>query len=171
MDIIKLYRDELKSIPEIGRITGLPRSNIRYALKKAGVLRSRVDAVRIAGLNGLLGSGLRGKTRIFSETHKKNISIGRLAHSKIYASGVSLKPSGYIEITKGKNKGRGHHVVIIEEVIGRRLFANECVHHKDKNRSNNSIENLQLMTRSEHASHHAKENLHNRKRTNKGEFE
>lgn len=168
MDIIALYTKQEKSIPEISRIIGLPQSNVRYALKKEGVLRSRSDAVRLAGRKGLLGSGFRGKKRIFTDAHKKQISIGKAAHGSIHAKGTSLKPSGYVEITRGENKGRGLHVVIMEEIIGRKLFAFECVHHKDKDRSNNNPDNLQLMTRSKHASHHAKENIINRSRTDKG---
>lgn len=39
--------------------------------------------------------------------------------------------------------------------IGRRLSDNEVVHHKDHNPNNNNIDNLELMTNSEHASWHA----------------
>ncbi|KLN96228.1 hypothetical protein VK86_11345 [Moellerella wisconsensis] len=68
----------------------------------------------------------------------------------------------------GENKGRSAHVVIMEKIIGRKLIPNECVHHIDRNRSNNSPENLQLMTRESHARHHALENIKNRKRDHNG---
>lgn len=58
----------------------------------------------------------------------------------------------------------------MEKIIGRRLFANEVVHHKDENKLNNDINNLQLMTRSEHAAHHAKINYTSRKRDIYGKF-
>ena len=38
--------------------------------------------------------------------------------------------------------------------LGRKLGFNEIVHHKDEDRANNEIENLKLMSRSEHSKHH-----------------
>lgn len=49
-----------------------------------------------------------------------------------------------------------HHYVMFNE-IGRPLQPNECVHHIDRDRSNNKLENLRLMTKSEHAKLHALE--------------
>lgn len=46
------------------------------------------------------------------------------------------------------------HVYVIAESIGRKLLSYECVHHKDRNKKNNNLNNLQLMTQSEHASLH-----------------
>lgn len=70
----------------------------------------------------------------------------------------------------GEHKGRLEHVVVMESLIGRRLYYNECVHHVDHDKTNNNPENLQLMTRSEHAKLHAKENSGSRKRDNKGRY-
>src|SRR3546814_20717223 len=97
-----------------------------------------------------LGSGLRGKKRVFSEEWKRNISLAKLQHGEQSARGVSEKPNGYLEITRGPHKGRGLHVVIAEKHLGRRIQANEVVHHLDENKQNNSISNLQVLTRSEH---------------------
>ena len=101
-----------------------------------------------------------------SNETKKKISLAKLGRGK----GISLKPSGYLEITMGKNKGRSQHTVIMENEIGRRLYQNEVVHHIDHNRSNNNISNLELMTRKEHCRFHALENYKNRNRNVKGEF-
>lgn len=49
------------------------------------------------------------------------------------------------------------HVYNMEVHIGRLLVGDECVHHIDRNRKNNEIDNLQLMTMSEHAKLHALE--------------
>ena len=56
------------------------------------------------------------------------------------------------------------------EVLGFNLKDSDVVHHKDHNRSNNNPENLQIMTFSEHASHHAKENIQNRERNQLGQL-
>lgn len=52
----------------------------------------------------------------------------------------------------GKTKLVHRHVMELH--IGRPLMPNECVHHKDRDKSNNSIDNLEIMTRAEHIKHH-----------------
>jgi hypothetical protein len=47
------------------------------------------------------------------------------------------------------------HRVVVENSIGRMLKENEVVHHINEDKKDNRLENLQIMTRSEHASHHA----------------
>jgi hypothetical protein len=49
------------------------------------------------------------------------------------------------------------HVYVMAEAIKRRLEPNECVHHKDRDRTNNDINNLQLLSMSEHAKLHQME--------------
>jgi len=66
--------------------------------------------------------------------------------------------NGYIRINKylgnGKRKMPLQHDLVMEEHIGRKLKPDEVVHHVDRNRSNNDITSLQLMTRSEHSKLH-----------------
>jgi len=49
------------------------------------------------------------------------------------------------------------HRVIVEEFIGRKLTKDEVIHHKNGIRSDNRIENLIIMTKSEHHKLHYKE--------------
>lgn len=158
------------SIPEVSKVTGIPLSTLRFRFKKMGILRNRADGVRIAAKNGKLGKN-KGMKRVFSESHKKNISIGRLRGAEISAKGTRINPRGYIEHTRGANKGRGQHCVLMEHAIGRKLFIDECVHHIDGDRANNDIENLKVMTKSEHASLHATKNYNKRRRNQHGQFE
>ena len=44
----------------------------------------------------------------------------------------------------------------MEDYLGRYLEKGEVVHHKDLCKTNNNIENLQLLTMSEHSKLHAK---------------
>lgn len=52
------------------------------------------------------------------------------------------------------------HRYLIERKIGRILKTDESVHHINGNKLDNNIDNLELMSRSEHAVRHATENGH-----------
>ena len=49
-----------------------------------------------------------------------------------------------------------HHRVVMENHLGRLLDKNEVVHHKDGNKKNNNIENLEVLDSREHVIHHQK---------------
>ncbi len=55
------------------------------------------------------------------------------------------------EITKDQ------HRLLMEQHLERTLTFNEVVHHKDGNKSNNDLDNLEVMTRSEHTRLHMRE--------------
>ena len=48
------------------------------------------------------------------------------------------------------------HIVVAEKKIGRCLFKNECVHHKNGNKSDNRIENIEVLTVSDHSKLHSR---------------
>lgn len=95
-----------------------------------------------------------------SEETKRKLSeskkIGGIGHKK-------KRNDGYVRIyfpDHPKSTKEGYimeHDLIMECLIGRHLRKDEVVHHKNKIRDDNRKENLQLMTKSEHASIHSKE--------------
>jgi len=56
--------------------------------------------------------------------------------------------------TYKKLYGRHEHRRVAEQMLGRPLADNEIVHHKDGNKHNNSPDNLEVMTQSEHMKEH-----------------
>lgn len=165
----ELYIVEKLSIPDIANKLNMNKSLTRSLLIKNGItLRSRAEGVRCSSHK--LGLHLKGKKRVFSDEWKENISKAKISRSDDTAKGFSLKLSGYIEITRGINKGKSQHVLIMQERIGRKLMNDEVVHHIDGDRSNNDINNLALMTKSGHCKHHALTNYSKRERGSNGQF-
>ena len=52
---------------------------------------------------------------------------------------------------------RSEHRMIMERILGRKLSAEEIVHHIDGNKWNNDPSNLMILTREEHARVHFKD--------------
>jgi len=63
--------------------------------------------------------------------------------------GITL--SGYV---RNLDERRLEHDVIMEKNIGRKLTTDEVVHHKNRIKTDNRIENLELTTRAEHINMH-----------------
>lgn len=64
-----------------------------------------------------------------------------------WLKGISFETNqcGHVSISWGRRKKRLEHRIIAEYKIKRKLNKNEIVHHKDKNPSNNHIDNLEIL--------------------------
>ena len=69
-----------------------------------------------------------------------------------------LSPRGYLVMNSyqdGRKRVKHLHRILMEEHLGRKLEPWELVHHKDGDKLNNAIKNLQVMTFAEHTiAHH-----------------
>jgi hypothetical protein len=165
--LAELYINQKLSTTDIAKKFNISNSRARKLLIENNIpIRSRADGIRAASHK--LGVHMIGKKFIRSDETKKKISIARLNCKS--TKGTRITTNGYVEYTTGGNKGRSVHVVCMERHIGRRINKNEQVHHINGVKTDNSIENLQLMTINEHMAHHAKENNSNRTRDNKGRY-
>lgn len=54
----------------------------------------------------------------------------------------------------GQQRAIKQHRYVMEAKLGRKLSANEVVHHKNGNKTDNRPENLELMKFGEHSTHH-----------------
>jgi hypothetical protein len=73
---------------------------------------------------------------------------GKAAHQTQFKKkrGYFIDKHGYVLLTEKTHGGyqQPAHRAVMEAHIGRKLFAHETVHHKDGNRQNNAIKNLEL---------------------------
>lgn len=91
-----------------------------------------------------------------------NISTAPKKHWKGNQKERRINGRGYAEIFKPEHPNANEagyvkeHVWLITKQIGRGLTRVEVVHHKNSNKLDNRLLNLQLMTRSEHTKLHWK---------------
>lgn len=167
--LVNLYVKKKLNFKEISEITGIATSTIRRRCIKNGVTPRKGDTMSDITLKRYKERPHRIGWKMSEEQKTKLSKIFKKIRGKT-AKGWSLKPSGYIEITRGRNKNKVIHRVIMEKHLKRKLLKNEVVHHIDGNKKNNDIQNLQVMDRKEHNRLHAIENNSKRKRCKKGRY-
>jgi hypothetical protein len=85
-----------------------------------------------------------------------------------WKGGRNYDGQGYIKIWNPEHpfcNNHGYvleHRLIMEKYLGRYLNESEVVHHKNEIRDDNRLENLQLMSKEDHNTHHNKRDLSNR---------
>jgi hypothetical protein len=114
------------------------------------------------------------RVKTCSTTCRKNFFRASRTHTW---NGGQIIDRGYRLVYMPKhpmaNRGRDHsyvleHRLIMSQQIGRILKKTEHVHHKNENKLDNRIENLQLMSCSEHIKHHRLLDNKKRKRNEMG---
>lgn len=118
----------------------------------------RMKISKIAKSKGF-GKWMIGKKQSKETIEKRCISIGKGKNHHAWKGG-RFKAKGYVFIYKpdyASSNSDGYifeHRFLMEQKIFRFLTKKEVVHHINGIRDDNRIENLQIMTASEHAIHH-----------------
>jgi predicted DNA-binding protein YlxM (UPF0122 family) len=143
------------SVGKIHKFLHIYNINVREKTNKFGIIKMTKSKI-----------GKTHKSKPLSEKHKKIISEARclkgIGHKK-------TNKNGYVSIyfpDHPKSRSDGYimeHDLIMECFIGRWLKEDEVVHHKNHITNDNRIENLQLLTKKEHARLHAIERHKKRK--------
>jgi hypothetical protein len=84
--------------------------------------------------------------------HKES-SISNLPKNVKPLGHERLTKKGYV-VVKTESGFVRKHVLVMERHIGRKLLPGEIVHHKDENKLNNDISNLEIMLHGEHTVMH-----------------
>lgn len=92
-----------------------------------------------------------------------------------WKGGILIDRDGYIRVWRPEHPWprKGYmmaHVEVVELNLGRKLLYSECIHHKNGNRQDNRLENLQVIMRGRHSSIHRALDCKNRKRDSSGRF-
>ena len=80
-----------------------------------------------------------------------------MKQSPFFKCGYRIDTKGYRLILIGPKQYKYEHRIIMENYLGRELKADEVVHHKNGNKQDNRIENLELMLKKEHDKLHYEE--------------
>jgi len=92
-------------------------------------------------------------------SYKKFVG-GKGIQNPVWKGGKYISTEGYVfmkcEGHPRANKG-GYvfeHILVMEKHLGRYITKSENVHHKNHVRTDNLIENLEVLTRGQHTRHH-----------------
>lgn len=158
--IVDKYKSGITA-KDVGLLVGLSGTHITRILHNNKVeIRDISESISI----GLSKPEVRRKMSILktgvplSESAKQKLRMLYGPKRSTWKGGITKNKSGYIAYTKSKeNKekaGRYVHRVVVEDRLGYRLPSNMHVHHKDKNKTNNALSNLEVMDASDHMKHH-----------------
>ena len=84
--------------------------------------------------------------------------------SSHWKGGRFISDNGYVMIWNPETqKYNPEHRIIMENHLGRKLNSNEDVHHKNKIKTDNRLENLEVLLKSSHTKLHENDDKHTRK--------
>src|SRR3990172_3816600 len=151
----RMYVIEKRSIREIAKFFGIGREIVRRRLKDFDLeLRHGSEAVKLQWKN----NPERRKQQ--SEFAKRKLPKNGDEHPN-WKGGRTIDKSNYVLLWIPKHPEANpngyirEHRFVMEKHLGRRLKANEIVHHKNQIVDDNRIKNLQLTDVSEHPKIHA----------------
>lgn len=175
-ELVTMYSEKKMRLKDIAAVFGCTSSAVSQRLKKAGIAtRSPHDyptseKARAAWVE----IGKRGKGKVISEEARRKQSDKmkgrRMREDYEFGGHEKKRGDGYIKVyvpdhpNCTKDGFVMKHILVMEKSIGRYLKPGECVHHINHIRDDNRIENLKLMTISEHMSMHMKERHENRRK-------
>lgn len=163
-----LYAEGLTA-EKLAKRYGVSKKTILRHLERLGVKRrtlrkvtSEIEAL-IVELAKLGASVARAEAELGLEatTIREYAEKNGVKFKDLYHVGYITTWNGYRMIPMPDHPGadsKGYvreHVVVAEKALGRYLLRHEVVHHKDGDKRNNAPENLEVMSRREHAAHHA----------------
>lgn len=138
----------------------------KYSYSRLYWKRQKYCSIRCSGTLIKKGSKPWNKDKRFKKYWGKG--------SPSYKGGRNISVAGYVRILiPGTGKYQLEHRLVMEKHLGRKLDRQEIVHHRNGNREDNRLENLELMEKIKHDSYETKRRWNNktmpfRKNLNRG---
>lgn len=148
-NLVKLYEGGM-SVSQIAETSDVSPATIYRAVKKAGVGRNQSESIKLAISQGRGAAKLVGRSRNMTDEQKQKLFRASAEARRKKARGWRTTSQGYQEYTIWPHAGKMLHRVVMEARLGRRLKADEDVHHIDGDKTNNEDNNLALVTKSGH---------------------
>lgn len=92
------------------------------------------------------------------KNHRGNTNSGSKHWN--WKGGFNYSSQGYIQVNVGIRKRKLQHRLVMEKHLGRELLKSEQVHHINGDKTDNRIENLQVLSASEHTKLHLERRWH-----------
>ena len=120
---------------------------------KKSILKNKRHICLNCGIEFFAYRSNKTKQTFCSQDCSKKYMRGEHHHS--FGNGYTINSDGYRYLKIG-NKYVLEHRIIMEAYLNRKLKRNETIHHKDMNKLNNDISNLEVLSRAEHSRLHSK---------------
>lgn len=155
-DTIKYFYKSMK-MKDLSEMLGISVSNLKHRARKLGVKKYESKGWSDEEISFLeehfpKHGGLWCSERLgrgFHATHKMAKKLGiEMKHKYI------VEENGYMVDISIRSDKRYVHRKVMEEFLGRRLDSSEIVHHINGDKKDNRLENLQIVSRSEHINLH-----------------
>lgn len=168
-DMLETY-EATHSTRKVGEFLGVSHSTASRLLKLHGAsILSRAEAMKYVWKNNKHPSiGKRGTLsphygKQMPETWREKMEVVWKENGDRKRFGKKITHNGYIHVYMPEHPCAypdgyvAQHRIVMEKSIGRILNSDEVVHHKNFIKTDNSIENLLLTTKSEHIKIHRKQ--------------
>jgi len=176
-EIVNLYVAEKYPMHKVAKILHVSVGKVFNRLKTLGIPSRKTSdyptSPKVMAHITALGKSMKGKTHSKETRDKMSIAakkrFEKTGRGARFLNGLRHRSDGYIGVYVPKHpyaSSDGYvmlHRLVMEQHIGRYLKTGEVVHHKNHIRNDNRLENLQLMSVSEHMSFHMKERYKKRR--------
>ena len=158
------YATGIYPIAELAKMHGISSGKMYYLLRDSGCTFTRKRRKPVSDKERANRSKAQ-KGKVISEKQRRQISENNSCNfNGLNGYGHTKKHNGGYVLAYAPKHPRAHkdgyvmlHTVIMERAIGRYLNEGEVVHHINRNKEDNRLENLRLMDKKEHMRMHMKE--------------